>query len=293
MPSFLTIPEEILLLSIDESGGISSESKTIDVVLASAILMDLAIRKRIDTDIQYLIHVDGTPTGDAILDDALTVLFENQVSKTPVYWITQLGLRADAYKEDLLASLTLKRVLKVENKRILWMFSTRKYPVIGNKELKEVKSRVRELVFSTELPDLQDMAIISLAFYGSLLDFLFSPEEIDKYKGRIEQIAKMDLIGQAIGRALEELSLSFQITSGVKAFLGIKTPEQKLETLVDDIKTKYRISRDEDLPDWLRKGTEQYKKTLAFIEKEGTADVYYHPGKQEYYVRDYISVFSM
>ncbi len=293
MGHFLTIPEEILLLSIDESGGISSESKTIDVVLASAILMDLAIRKRIDTDLNYLIHVDGTPTSDAILDDALTFLFDNKDQKAPVFWITQLGLRADGYKEDLLASLVLKRVLKVENKKILWMFASRKYPVIGNKELKEVKTRVRELIFSKELPDLHDMAIVSLASYGGLLEFLFSPEEIDQYKTRIEQIAKMDLIGQAIGKALHELSLSFQFSSKAKAMLGIKTPEQKLEALVDAIKTKYRIKNDTDLPDWLRKGTAQYKKTLEFIEKEGTADIYYHAGKQQYFVRDYISVFSM
>lgn len=292
MSNFLTIPEEILLLSIDESGGISPESKTLDVVLASAILMDLAIRKRIDTDLHNLIHIDGSPTGDAILDDALTFLFENPVEKPTEYWVTQLGLRADVYKEDLLASLTLKKVLKVENKRILWMFSSRKYPIIGDKELKEVKTRVRELVFSSEIPDLQEMAIVSLAFYGSLLGFLFTANEIDNYKARIEQIAKMDLIGQSIGKALLEFSVSFQFASKAKAILGIKTAEQKLEGLVDDIKTKYRIKNDEDLPDWLRRGTEQYGKTLDFIDKVGTSDIYYHIGKKEYFVRDYASVFS-
>ncbi|HRY33856.1 MAG TPA: GPP34 family phosphoprotein [Bacteroidales bacterium] len=292
MSRFLTIPEEILLLSIDESGGISPESKTLDVVIASALLMDLAIRKRIDSDLHYLIHVDGSPTGDAVLDDALTFLFEDKTQKAPVYWISQLGLRADAYKEDLLASLVLKRVLKVENKRILWMFATRRYPVIGNQELKEVKARVRELIFGNELPELQDMAIISLAYYGSLLELIFAPEEIDQYLPRIEQIARMDLIGQNIGKALHELSLSFQISSKAKALLGIKTPEQKLEELVLEIRTKFRIEKDEDLPAWLRKGTDQYRKTLQFIDKEGTSDVYYHPGKQQYFVRDYASVFS-
>jgi Golgi phosphoprotein 3 len=293
MSNFLTIPEEILLLSIDEAGGFSPESRTLDVVLGSAILMDLAIRKRIDTDLHYLIHVDGSPTGDAILDDALTFVFNKKERKPPFYWICQLGLRADAYKEDLLASLTLKRVLKVENKRILWMFSSRKYPVIGNKELKEVKTRVRELIFSKELPELTDMAIISLAHYGSLLSLIFTPEEIVKYKDRIEQIARMDLIGQSIGQSLHELSLSFQITTKAKAMLGIKNPEQKLEALVAEIKEKYKISDDNELPDWLNKNTEQYQKTILFIEKSGTADVYYHPGRKQYYVRDYVSVFSM
>ncbi|MCX6272155.1 MAG: GPP34 family phosphoprotein [Bacteroidetes bacterium] len=293
MSHFLTIPEEILLLSIDESGGISPESKSLDVVLASSILMDLAIRGKIDTDLQYLIHVDGTPTGDAILDDALTFLFQDMESRSPAYWITQLGLRADGYKEDLLASLVLKRVLKVENKKILWMFATRKYPLIGSQEVKEVKVRVRDLIYSNELPELQDIAIISLAYYGSMLEMMLTTEAIHQYNNRIETLAKMDLIGQSIGQALKELSVSFHLSSMAKAVLGIKTPEHKLEALVKEIKTKYNIEKEEDLPPWLRKGTDQYQKTLQFIEKEGTADVYYHAGKQTYYVRNYPSVFSL
>lgn len=291
MAQYLTIPEEILLLSIDENGGISPESTTLDVVLASAILMDLAIRRKIDTDLNYLILVDGNPTGDAILDDALTFLFSHKENKKPDHWITQLGLKADEYKEDILASLTLKKVIKVDNKKILWMFPARRYPVVGDTELKEVKARVRELVFSKELPELQDIAIISLAYYGQLLKLIFSEDEIAKYHSRIEQIAKMDLIGQAIGKALHDLSHNFQ-SSTIAKILGIKTPEQKLEALVTDIKAKYRIHSDEQLPPWLRKGTNQYNKTLEFIDKTGTSDIYYHAGKQEYYVRDYVSVFS-
>ncbi len=293
MSNFLTIPEEILLLSIDETGGISPESKTLDVVLASAILMDLAIRRRIDTDLQKLILVDGAPTGDAILDDALTFLYENPAEKPIEHWVSQVGLRADLYKEDLLASLTLKKVIKVENKRILWMLTSRKYPIIGNKELKEVKTRVRDLIYSDDIPDLQEMAIVSLAYYGSMLEFLLTTEAIEIYRTRIEQIAKMDLIGQSIGKALAELSASFQFSNRAKAILGIKTPEQKLETLVEDIKTKYRIVKEEDLPDWLRKSHPQYARTLEFIDKVGTSDIYYHAGRKEYVVRDYSSVFSI
>lgn len=293
MHSTLTLPEEILLLSVDEAGGISPESKTLDVVLASAILMDLAIKKRIDTDLKRLIHLDNTPTGDAVLDDALEVLFADRSDKPTDYWVTQLGLKADVIKEDLLASLVVKRVLKVENKKILWVFAQRKYPVIDNQELTEVKTRCRELIFSGDIPELQEMAIISLAWYGSMLGLLLSPEEQMKYQGRVEQIAKMDLVGQAIGKALEEFSASFQLGTMAKSILGIKTPEQKLEILVSDIKAKYRIDTEDDLPEWLRKGTDQYQKTIDFIAKTGSSDIYYHPGKKEYFLRDYASVFSM
>jgi hypothetical protein len=287
MNDYLTIPEEITLLIIDEKGGITPSSKTFDVVLAGSVLMDLAIRNRIDSDLKHLILVSNKPTRNAVLDDILTFIFREKVEKEPAYWISQIGLRADEIIENVIASLIVKKVLKVENQKLLWMFSARRYPLVGDKEIKEVKSRVRELVFSTALPELRDIVIISLSFYGSLLELIFTREEIKKFSPRIEQIAKMDLIGQSIAKSLQEFSISAQLSSKTKAILGIKTPEQKLEEFVQQNMIKFRIKRNEDLPDWLRRGTAQYKKTLEFVAQKGTVEIYYNYRKKQYSVKKY------
>jgi len=122
MNDYLTIPEEITLLIIDEKGGITPSSKTFDVVLAGSVLMDLAIRNRIDSDLKHLILVSNKPTRNAVLDDILTFIFREKVEKEPAYWISQIGLRADEIIENVIASLIVKKVLKVENQKLLWMF---------------------------------------------------------------------------------------------------------------------------------------------------------------------------
>jgi len=285
MDHFLTIPEEIILLSVGENGGEVPQGKNYEVVLAASILMDLAIHNRIDSDLEKIIPVTNKPTKDVVLDDTMEMIFPDKTPRQPSYWISQVALRFEEYSETMVASLITKKVLKVENQKLLWFFSKRKYPVIDNKEMKEVKVRIRELVFSNDIPDIRDIVIVSLLNYGGLLPLVFTEFEIEKYKLRIEQIAKMDLIGQAIAAALHEFA-GVTLAIIAKQLLGVKTPEDKLEALVKEMKTKFRLE-DKDLPDWLKKGTTQYIKTLDYIRKTGRSDIYYNRKKDEYCFRQY------
>jgi Golgi phosphoprotein 3 len=282
MENFLTIPEEILLLSVGENGGVVPHDKNFEVVLAASILMDLAMNNRLDSDLEKLILVSDAPLKEAVLDDALEMIFAKKDIQVPSFWISQLAVRSEEFMEYLVSSLIVKKVLKVENQKLLWFFSKRKYPLVKDVEIKEVKLRVREIVFSTDIPDLRDIVIISLLHYGQLLPLVFTEAEISQYKSRIEKIAMMDLIGQAISQTLT-VFVSHKFSSMTKSMLGIKTPEEKLIVLVKEMKEKFRIADDNDLPAWLRQGTDQYQKTLDFIEKSGTAEIYYNKKKDQYF----------
>ena len=283
MENFLTIPEEILLLSVGENGGVIPQDRNFEVVLAASILMDLALNNRLDSDLEKLILVSDAPLNEPVLDDALEMVFSKKEKQEPSYWISQLAVCSMAFMELLFASLVLKKVLKVENQKLLWVFSKRKYPLIKDKEIKEVKLRVREIVFNNDIPDLRDIVIISLLHYGQLLPLVFTGSEIEKYKSRIEKIAKMDLIGQAISKSLSAF-VATSFSSFTKNILKVKSPEEKLELLVNGMKNKFRITDDMDLPGWLRKGTDQYQKTLDFVQKTGSTDIYYDMRKDQYFL---------
>src|SRR5260370_38879284 len=74
----LSFVEAITLLLLDDPQGrfVDLPLSASDVVIAGAALMDLALANRVDTDLERLIVVDKTPTGDDILDDALGRLAE-------------------------------------------------------------------------------------------------------------------------------------------------------------------------------------------------------------------------
>ncbi len=285
MENFLTIPEEIFLLTIDENGENRFKNRRFDTILASSILMDLALQNRIDTDLENVIPDNSTPTGNPILDTVLfSVLQENNL-RPITWWLSSISEKGANLKEEIISSLVDKEILTTDDIKVFWMFRQRKYPIIKDKEIKDVKERVRDIVFfKDEIPDFRDIVIVSLIHFGDMKSLVFSPEEIEENADRIEQLAKMDLVGQAISKSLKK-SLSDVISDAAKNMLGIKSPEEQLTEFVEATKKKFKIKENADLPEWLRKGTVQYEKTLQFVREKETADIIYKRGK--YFVKKY------
>ena len=101
--------------------------------------------------------------------------------------------------------LVEKKILKTEEKKILWVIGTRVYPMIDDKEEKEVKRRIIDLLMSDEIPTPQDVVLVSLMDTCSLLTTILSNKEVERLSPRIEQIRKLDLIGQEVTKVLERL----------------------------------------------------------------------------------------
>lgn len=198
----LSFAEELLLLALDDEKGVIVDKTPIKYGLIGAMLMDLALMNKIDTDLENLMIVDSSPTGDDILDEALRQIAQSKTTRTMAYWIISLSQDSNAIKERLLNRLIEKNILKREQQKILWVFARRRYPVRDDKEEKEVKTRIREVILSDTIPDPHDVVLISLVKACYLDDEIFSDEEINAVQGRIEQIAKMDLIGQTVSRII-------------------------------------------------------------------------------------------
>jgi hypothetical protein len=282
--NYLTIPEEVFLLSIDESGE-QLDIKEFDIVLASSVLMDLALQNCIDTDLDFIIPDKKKSTGNYLLDEIAMDIHDVGDKQRITSWILKIYSDIHEVKKQITKSLVRKKIIKIENERVLLIFSSKRYPILRKNEVKEVRIRLRELIFGKEIPDFRDIVIISLIHYASLEFLLFTEEEAEDYKTRIEEIARMDLIGQAITKTLTEVTLAMR----AKELLGFRSPQQKLDDLVKGYMKKYRLKQEEELPDWLKKGTVQYRRTLDFVEKSGTAEINYDPESNTYSLQHKIS----
>ena len=218
MNNHLIIPEELFLLSIDHTGGnvTKMQTKAFQFALSSSILMELALLGKIDTDTDGLIIVNTEPIGSEVLDMALNGMQLHAGVQNMNYWLNKLNERYETFVYALLNGLIRKNMLKIEHQKVLWVFSKLMYPIVGKEEVKDVKVRVRELIFSEELPELHDMAVVSLLYYSGLSYFIFSQSETDSKRDRIEMIAKMDLLGQHVGERLkQELDLAMAMAGSV------------------------------------------------------------------------------
>jgi golgi phosphoprotein 3 len=203
--------EEIVLLQLDERGKlVELPMSAADVVLAGAALMELALRNKVDTDVNRFFVVNREPTGDEILDDALNALVAAGSDATTSAAIERITLNARSYRDIALKRLVEKGVLREEEGRFLWVFHTRRYPVIDDTEQREVRARLRQLILTDEIPDPRDVVLLCLIDACGLLGLVLSLDEIALRRQRIEQLTRLDLIGQAMTKAVGEIRFIIQ-----------------------------------------------------------------------------------
>jgi hypothetical protein len=202
----LSFPEEIVLLLLDETDGdfMPLPESVFAIVMGGAALMDLALHNRIDTDLEKMIVVDRTPVGDDILDDALKGLGKGKSELSIADALYDVAVSAEEYRSLALRRLIARGILNEVNGRHLWVFRTRRYPVIDNSEQQEVRARLRQLLLSNDIPDPRDVVLVCLIDACALAGFVLSAAELDVASPRIEQLRKMDLIGQAVTKAASE-----------------------------------------------------------------------------------------
>jgi Golgi phosphoprotein 3 len=100
--------------------------------------------------------------------------------------------------------------LREQEGRFLWVFHTRRYPVIDDSEQREVKARLRQILLTDEIPDPRDIVLICLIEACELFGLVLTPAELNQATPRIEQLRRMDLIGQAVGRAVADIRFIVQ-----------------------------------------------------------------------------------
>lgn len=206
----LRFPEEIMLLLLDDKGGrfLDVPTLSLEYALAGAVLMDLAMEGRIDTDLESLYVVDPSPLGDDLLDPTLARIVESGETYDTGYWIKHTVASAEDIRERALARLVERGVLRREEDRFMWVLRTRRYPIIDDKTVREVKLRIMGVILSDEIPDARDIIVISLADVCRIFEGLMSGRELKAAAPRIEQVRQMDLIGREIAKAVTEIEAS-------------------------------------------------------------------------------------
>jgi hypothetical protein len=202
----LTFVEEILLLLLDDESGAMKRvaPNVMELLVAGAILMDLALRGRLDCDLQRLVVVDSTPVGEEILDGPLAEIVEAADEADARTWVVRLSARSKQVQEAALARLVERGILRVEDRSFLWVFGSRRYPMVDDREEREVKLRILDVLLSDRIPAPRDVALICLADASNAFQVILSPQELRHAAARIELVRGFDLIGQAMGRAIQK-----------------------------------------------------------------------------------------
>ena len=208
----LRFAEEIMLLVLDDDGKfVGVPDRLLRYGLAGGVLMDLALENRIDTDIDKLVLLDSTPLDDDLLDPLLKEITASSETHGARYWIERTADIADDIRERSIERLVEQGILRKEEGEFLWVFRSRRYPIIDGRTEREVKLRIMEVLFSDDIPSPRDVVIINLAHACNLFKEILSAREHTQVAERIDQVRKLDLIGQAMARAISDIELSLTL----------------------------------------------------------------------------------
>ena len=204
----MRFPEELLLLlHVEESGYfVPVPPWKMSFALAGGVLMDLSLENRIDSDLEGILLVDPTPTGDELLDPALNEIVRCKKVHGPEYWVERIAQRGERIIDTAIDRLVSKGILESDDGGF-WSLShkvarTGRYPLVDGWAGEEIKNRIFRVLFDDEIPEPRDVAIIGLVNYCDGFRSMLAREQYELAQAAIERYSRVDLIARSIALAV-------------------------------------------------------------------------------------------
>ncbi|MCY4087325.1 MAG: cytochrome P450 [Actinomycetia bacterium] len=203
----LTLPDELLLLLLDNDTGYFRQIPgwTLNCTVVGAVLGELSLISRIDTDMDSLVVLDETRTGDPVLDDILREIADEPGRRNAQYWIERLAPDAETIVDMTLDHLVAAQILQYHDGDF-WTLSPTAGQRAGASGSAEgvgpefVTTRISNVIFNEKIPYPRDVIIIALANTCDVLRFIFPIEE--ELEERVEALCKLELIARALADAV-------------------------------------------------------------------------------------------
>ena len=113
----LRLVEELLILVSEDDSGItiSIPDRTLRYALAGAVLLELALEHRIDTDLEALYLTDAMPLGDGLLDPVLADIVAGPQFQSCEFWVRRIAEKGDCLHAQALARLEAQGIMESDD----------------------------------------------------------------------------------------------------------------------------------------------------------------------------------
>jgi len=210
----IRLAEELILLMLNEQSGYLEmvPGWNFSCVMAGAVIADLALEGRIDSDLNGLYLTDPTPTGDSLLDPTLKEIAESRETSDTQFWIERTAGRSEEIVTVTLDRLVERKILDYESGGF-WGLSSSvsrsgSYQTFDLQIRQEAKARVLSVILNDDIPDPSDAILIALMHTCGGFKLVLSPEDYEEKLERIETLSKLDLIGRSVASAVRDSTLT-------------------------------------------------------------------------------------
>lgn len=203
----------LLLLTDDETGKLSASGAEVDVALGGALLVELTLTDRVDVagynervrEGRLMVR-NPSPTGDGLLDEALTLVAQKE-GKKPQSVVTRLGKRT---RVRLYQRLVEGGVLRAENDRILGLFPTHRWPSTNAAHESSVRAGLATALREGATTEARTRALIALLLALNAVHKALDPGSVGLSKKELnanaKRIAEGDWAAKAVRQAIDSMN---------------------------------------------------------------------------------------
>lgn len=172
----LLIVDDLMLLLMDDDGATVRGAGTLHYTLGGALLTELALLGRIETDESGILNGPRvTPVGDEPLGDPLLQsAFDTVTAKTQRVQPLLMALGADLWKV-VRDRLVERGLLRPEEKRILGVFRSTRFPAGDAQHEAQLRARILRVLVDGEAADARTAAVIGLLHASGAMPALSPP----------------------------------------------------------------------------------------------------------------------
>lgn len=194
----------MLLALDDESGKVATwTSLSLDDGLAGAVLGDLVFAARLDLVDDRIAVIDDAPTADPLLDGVLARIVARDKPRKPADWVRRLSR---GIRDDVLAGLQQKGLVRAERRRLLGLVSTTRYPESDRRVEQALRERLHGVLVDGDEPVARTAALIAIALASKHGQALVADRPWNEVEPRAREIADGAWAGDAVGRSIRSVN---------------------------------------------------------------------------------------
>lgn len=209
----LNLIEEFLLIALDDDKGrFVTNSTHLHMGFAGAILLELALREKINIVNERVVLVDDAYEKEMVINKTIDFIKSSDKDRKIKYWVHKLSNSARQMKEDTLSGLMNKGILGKEDSKILWIIPNTKYPTQNLTPENKVRQRLHNVMFKGEKANPRDVMLLSLIDVSQLTKEAFrDKEEYKIVKNKIKAISQDIEISQAVNRTIRDIQAAVMV----------------------------------------------------------------------------------
>jgi hypothetical protein len=199
----LPIPEELLMLAIDDEGAVIASLKSmLRFGLAGAFLAELVLTNKIQLAEDRLTLASSEPTGDALFDDILAMISSDNKPRKLGRWIQAIGSKLTIKQAAL--RLVERKVIMIGKKQYAWVIPYPAFPQGQASAKYLLKQHLRGIVLAGEPAKPADIVLLSFLNACSMLRLVFTRDERKFADEKVDGLVKGEVFGEALTKLLEK-----------------------------------------------------------------------------------------